>query len=271
MAQDKSWMEGQRFQGTVKFWRGSFGWLSCDAVTEKMGPRDVFLHRNDLNSVPVVADAVEFGLILDAKGQPKATNAIIVNSQKPHGKSPGGAAAKQGLGDSQVKRAALMLFRGSDVLVIQEMKEQSLMWSDLGGKVEPGEGILACALRELDEEARGFLSEDSIALLKKGVEMQFGDGKQPPEIVALKTTGSKPQSVAVFPLDCSGVELELLSPEKPNAFGVHKMCWLSRNHPDFKDKGRTRWPLLRAMCALRNATSATGRERSRSRSPRRQS
>eukprot|EP00439_Symbiodinium_sp_Y106_P012910 s9265_g1.t2 len=71
----------------------------------------------------------------------------------------------------------------------------------------------------------------------------------------------------VFPLDCSGVELELLSPEKPNAFGVHKMCWLSRNHPDFKDKGRTRWPLLRAMCALRNATSATGRERSRSRSP----
>ncbi|CAE7940712.1 Ankrd17 [Symbiodinium necroappetens] len=198
MAQDKSWMEGQRFQGTVKFWRGSFGWLSCDAVTEKMGPRDVFLHRNDLNSVPVVADAVEFGLILDAKGQPKATNAIIVNSQKPHGKSPGGAAAKQGLGDSQVKRAALMLFRGSDVLVIQEMKEQSLMWSDLGGKVEPGEGILACALRELDEEARGFLSEDSIALLKKGVEMQFGDGKQPPEIVALKTTGSKPQSVAVL-------------------------------------------------------------------------
>lgn len=34
------------------------------------------------------------------------------------------------------------------------------------------------------------------------------DCRQSPEVVPLKATGSKPQAVAVFPLDCSGVDLD---------------------------------------------------------------
>mmetsp|Transcript_45330 Transcript_45330/g.105829 ORF Transcript_45330/g.105829 Transcript_45330/m.105829 type:complete len:266 (+) Transcript_45330:33-830(+) len=261
----ENWMQGQRFSGSVKSFRGSFGWLACSSVAEKLGGRDVFLHRNDLNSVPVVGDTVEFSLILDAKQQPKATKAIVLDSKKPDAPQRQG---KETSSDMQVKRAALMLFRGSDVLILREQKDDALMWSDLGGKVEAGESYLQCAVRELDEEANGFLSEDSIALLKRGLSAQFGDGTQSPEIVALKASGNKPQAVAVFPLDCTGVDLELLAPGKPNSFGVHAMSWVSRHHPDLKDRSKTRWPLLRALCAMRGATSKQGRERSRS--PRRE-
>ncbi|CAE7200294.1 ANKRD17 [Symbiodinium natans] len=52
--------------------------------------RDVFLHRNFVNSVPSVGDAVEFDLTVDAKGQPKATNAIIVNGKGAQKQAKGG-------------------------------------------------------------------------------------------------------------------------------------------------------------------------------------
>ena len=35
--------------------------------------------------------------------------------------------------------------------------------------------------------------------------------RQTPEVVALKASGKNPQAVAVFPLDCSGVELDTAS------------------------------------------------------------
>ncbi|CAK9042387.1 unnamed protein product [Durusdinium trenchii] len=186
-----------RHEGIVKFFRGSFGWVRCSDVAQKIGDRDIFLHKNQLNSVPTAGDVVEFKLVVDAKGQPK----------------------------------------------------------DLGGKVEAGESMLECAIRELDEEAQGFLSPESIALLKRGLRNQYGDGRQSPELVALKASGNKPQAVAIFPLDCSGVSLELLPAAGPNSFGVHEMCWLKRENPDLKDRSKTRWPLLRAVCALRNASA----------------
>ncbi|CAK9042409.1 Ankyrin repeat domain-containing protein 17 [Durusdinium trenchii] len=210
-----------RHEGIVKFFRGSFGWVRCSDVAQKIGDRDIFLHKNQLNSVPTAGDVVEFKLVVDAKGQPKAEK-----------------------GDDEL-------------LVLREKKDsqEECLWSDLGGKVEAGESMLECAIRELDEEAQGFLSPESIALLKRGLRNQYGDGRQSPELVALKASGNKPQAVAIFPLDCSGVSLELLPAAGPNSFGVHEMCWLKRENPDLKDRSKTRWPLLRAVCALRNASA----------------
>eukprot|EP00438_Fugacium_kawagutii_P005107 Skav212218 [mRNA] locus=scaffold862:48032:56864:+ [translate_table: standard] len=261
-------MENERLQGVVKFFRGSFGWLTCaDAkYAKQIGDRDIFLHKNQLNSVPTIGAVVEFKLVVDAKGQPKAEDAIVLN---------GVAEARAGAKDSkvqskemQVKRAALMLFRGDDILVIREKKDDQdvLLWSDLGGKVESGESFLECAIRELDEEpmrtdeiyceTQGFLAPKSIEMLKLGLRNQYGDerpeicpcARQSPEVIALKAAGNKPQAVAVFPLDCSGVELD-------GAPGMSFLqCWLSRKHPDLRDRSRTRWPLLRAVCALRGAS-----------------
>ncbi|CAL1146503.1 unnamed protein product [Cladocopium goreaui] len=255
-------MEYERYRGTVKFFRGSFGWLTSNDIAKKIGDRDIFLHKNQLNSVPSVGAIVEFKLVVDAKGQPKAEDAVVVSGA---GACAGESKELKVSKDTKVKRAALMLFRGDEVLVLREKKDDqdTLLWSDLGGKVEFGESYLECAIRELDEEARGFLSPKSIEMLKLGLRNQYGDDRQTPEVVPLKASGKYPQAVAVFPLDCSGVELELLDAKGPNSFGVHEMRWLSRQHPDLRDRSLTRWPLLRAVCALRGAC------RGRSRSPRR--
>ncbi|CAE8704926.1 unnamed protein product, partial [Polarella glacialis] len=150
-----------------------------------------------------------------------------------------------------------MLFRGDEVLVVREKKEggEKLLWSDLGGKVEAKESLLDCALRELAEEAEGFLSAGSIALLECGLRQRFGDGHHSPEVVALNSKGARPQAVAVFPMDCSGLELDLLSPAQPNSFGVHEIHWMSRSHPDLRNPKCTRWPLFRALCGMRSAGS----------------
>lgn len=263
-------MESERYRGTVKFFRGSFGWLTPNDIIKKVGERDIFLHKNQLNSVPSVGAIVEFKLVVDAKGQPKAEDAVVVSGAGAcagPGAEPKPLKVSKDTKDTalQVKRAALMLFRGDEVLVLREKKDDQdkLLWSDLGGKVEFGESYLECAIRELDEEARGFLSPKSIEMLKLGLRNQYGDDRQTPEVVPLKASGKHPQAVAVFPLDCSGVELELLDAKGPNSFGVHEMQWLSRQHPDLRDRSLTRWPLLRAVCALRGAC------RGRSRSPRR--
>ncbi|CAJ1351690.1 unnamed protein product [Effrenium voratum] len=197
-----------RHRGVVKFFRGSYGWLTCGEVAEKTGGRDIFLHKNQLNSVPGPGTTVEFSLTIDEKGQPKAVDAVVIGA-KPTSPAPAGDVKKAS--EMQVKRAALMLFRGEEVLVIKEKKEGELLWSDLGGKIEAGESHLDCAVRELAEEAEGFLSAESVALLQQGLRRQYGDGQQSPQLVALRGTGSKPQAVAVFPLDCSGVEMDVAS------------------------------------------------------------
>ena len=44
-------MDYERYRGTVKFFRGSFGWLTSNDIAKKIGDRDIFLHKNQLNSV----------------------------------------------------------------------------------------------------------------------------------------------------------------------------------------------------------------------------
>merc|ERR1712107_211596 len=56
-------------------------------------------------------------------------------------------------------------------------------------------------------------------------------------------------------MDCDGVELELLPRKEPNAWGVHEMRWLSCSNKELRDRERTRWPLLRTVCALLSANS----------------
>ncbi|CAE8617871.1 unnamed protein product, partial [Polarella glacialis] len=165
-------MEGRLCRGTVKTFKGSFGWLSCSEVAEQYGGRDVFLHKNVLNAVPAIGSTVAFRLVLDAKGQPKAEDAMV-EAAGPEPASGAIAASTSALvqaqrgkaqavdetgeaAQMQIKRAALMLFRGDEVLVVREKKDggEKLLWSDLGGKVEAKEGLLDCALRELAEEAQ---------------------------------------------------------------------------------------------------------------------
>ena len=45
-------MEKERHRGVVKFFRGSFGWLTAATCSDAVGDRDIFLHKNQLNSVP---------------------------------------------------------------------------------------------------------------------------------------------------------------------------------------------------------------------------
>merc|ERR1711862_36154 len=92
-------------------------------------------------------------------------------------------------------------------------------------------------------------------MLEKGSRLTFGAGGREPELVTLKGNGARPHAVAVFPMDCEGVDLPLLQANGPNSSGVHEVCWLSRNHPDLRDRQLTRWPLLRVMCDLRRRTA----------------
>ena len=47
-------MEKERHRGVVKFFRGSFGWLTAATCSDAVGDRDIFLHKNQLNSVPCI-------------------------------------------------------------------------------------------------------------------------------------------------------------------------------------------------------------------------
>mmetsp|Transcript_16638 Transcript_16638/g.30241 ORF Transcript_16638/g.30241 Transcript_16638/m.30241 type:complete len:303 (-) Transcript_16638:19-927(-) len=256
-------IENRRYQGLVKSFKGSFGFIACADVAEKHNGRDAFLHRNVVNALPQVGCKISFRLTLDADGNPKAEDATLeapdVEGEKPE------ALAMQ----SSVRRASILPMRdgsnGTELLVVRDNKEKGeLRWSDLGGKVEPGESLLDCACRELAEEAEGYLSEGSISLLKRSLSEQFHDTEQKPEIVTLRG-GSKPHAVAIFLLNCNSVDLELLSQVTPNAHGVHEIRWMSCMHPELRDRGQTRWPLLRAVCALYGG-SVRSQKRSRSRS-----
>jgi len=260
-------MEGSRYQGTVKAFRGSFGWLSCSEVAEKCGGRDTFLHKNVLNTIPVVGSTVDFCLNFDAKGNPKASEAKLVSSA-----SDADVAVKKGKGAAGktktetraqvVKRASLLIIRKDEVLVVKELKDGGkLRWSDIGGKLEAGEAYLDCALRELAEEAQCFLSAESIRLLETGLRHRYGDGGAEPELVGLGPSGGGTQAAAVFEIHVEGVDLELLKPGAPNKHGVHEMCWLGQGHPDLRSSKLTRWPLLRSLCVLlRPAAAAAAKQ-----------
>ncbi|CAK0861717.1 unnamed protein product [Prorocentrum cordatum] len=172
--------------------------------------RDVFLHKNVINAVPKIGTRVAFKLGIDEKGAPKAEEATVVTTGVAEGVANGGAEgnasaaaaapprAAGAAGAPLIKRAALMISRGDQVLVAREMKDDKLLWSDLGGKVEEGESLLECALREMAEEAAGFISPASLSLLQLGLRQRYGGDNCGPEVVTLRSGGSRPQDVQCF-------------------------------------------------------------------------
>jgi len=75
-----------RFDGTVKYFRGSFGWVSSAYLQRHYGGRDAFLHINDCSSgfQPRQGDAVTFVLAEDQMGNPKAVRAqapVVTNAR----------------------------------------------------------------------------------------------------------------------------------------------------------------------------------------------
>jgi len=273
---------GKRHTGVVKSFKGSFGWISCPDVAAEFGGRDTFLHKKSINTLPTVGSKVTFRVALDPKGNPKAEDAVLEAKTV----EAVDCAPKSQICDKQqgmrVCRAALMLTRNDndEILVMREHKEGQLRWSDLGGKVEEGEELLECALRELAEESQAFLSGESVALLSTGLRQRYGHGRDKPELVTLGGGGERPQGVAVFRMDCTGCEEELAPLEQagPNQHDVYELRWLRFSDPVLRDRHHTRWPLLRVLCALGEKGGPRGgasgsrnplksRSRSRSRSP----
>jgi len=257
----------KRHTGVVKSFKGSFGWISCPDVAAEFGGRDTFLHKKSINTLPIVGSRVAFRVVLDPKGNPKAEDAVLeVETTEAVDSAPTSQALR-------ICRAALMLTRNDseEVLVMRERdhKEGQLRWSDLGGKVEEGEELLECALRELAEESEGFLSSEAVALLNIGLRQRYGDGKEKPELVTLGGGGQRPQGVAVFRMDCTGCEeLQPLEQAEPNKHDVHELRWLPFAEPALRDRQQTRWPLLRVLCALgeKRGRAPGGRHPSKSRS-----
>lgn len=63
------------YTGVVKWWRGSWGLLKCDALHERFPEQDVFLHKTDCSAGPPRQwDRMEFRLVVDG-GNPKAVRA----------------------------------------------------------------------------------------------------------------------------------------------------------------------------------------------------
>merc|ERR1739845_295021 len=67
----------KRYHGVVKYWRGSFGWITSPEVADMYPAMDVFMHKKDCESVPKRFCNVSFLLALDEKGNPKAVEARV--------------------------------------------------------------------------------------------------------------------------------------------------------------------------------------------------
>eukprot|EP00931_Biecheleriopsis_adriatica_P072235 TRINITY_DN4631_c0_g1_i1.p1 TRINITY_DN4631_c0_g1~~TRINITY_DN4631_c0_g1_i1.p1 ORF type:complete len:402 (+),score=46.04 TRINITY_DN4631_c0_g1_i1:30-1235(+) len=72
---------GQRFDGIVKHFSGSFGFISCSDLQASFGGKDVFLHRKQLVFCDKLreGDAVNFRLHVDSEGSPIAEDVQLVD------------------------------------------------------------------------------------------------------------------------------------------------------------------------------------------------
>jgi len=79
----------KRYHGVIKYWRGAFGWITCEEVAAIHPDADIFLHKRDCDQAPKRLDgcgnpqAVSFHLTLDEKGNPKAVDAKVESVGKP--------------------------------------------------------------------------------------------------------------------------------------------------------------------------------------------
>jgi cold shock CspA family protein len=65
------------YQGIVKWFRGAYGWLVCEALAKDFPDTDVFLHKNDCNFKPRPGDEVCFRMALNGQGIPQAVKVAM--------------------------------------------------------------------------------------------------------------------------------------------------------------------------------------------------
>jgi len=70
------------YHGVVKWFRGSYGWLVCDAIAADYPDCDVLAHKSECSFKPRQGDRVCFRLALNAQGNPHAMG--IVMESKSH-------------------------------------------------------------------------------------------------------------------------------------------------------------------------------------------
>jgi cold shock CspA family protein len=76
-------VKDQRYQGVVKYFRGSYGWITCAAISRKFDGQDVFVHRMECETPPRQGDTMSFKVVTDASGRPQAMEACFVVGEKP--------------------------------------------------------------------------------------------------------------------------------------------------------------------------------------------
>merc|ERR1712224_112004 len=72
------------YKGIIKFFRGSFGWISCKALEAEYPDCDIMVHKNDCHHFecnesgkPKQGNLVCFRLALNAQGDPQAVDVKI--------------------------------------------------------------------------------------------------------------------------------------------------------------------------------------------------
>lgn len=77
----------ERYEGIVKWSRGTMAWVECEALAKRFPDRDVFIHKNDFlgDEMPKQWNRVSFELTRDDLGNPKGLRARVVTepSKKP--------------------------------------------------------------------------------------------------------------------------------------------------------------------------------------------
>jgi len=76
-ASAKSSVKRRRYKGTVKYFRGSFGWVVCEEIALQYAGADVFIHKLDCDTLPKHGETVTFVLDIDFKGDPKGIEVKI--------------------------------------------------------------------------------------------------------------------------------------------------------------------------------------------------